>query len=146
MDDDSLISTGDAGRALRRARLLRGMKQSHLAELLDVAQTTVSRWEKGELRMSAAQAATADRALAIPSDDPQDAALRRLVESSDARVHLICDRTHRLIAASRARAAEWRVDPDRLLGRSLFAFASPRIRDAEESLESLGWREGRVSH
>ncbi|WP_342360306.1 helix-turn-helix transcriptional regulator [Terrarubrum flagellatum] len=122
------------------------MKQGHLAELIGVAQTTISRWEKGELRITDAQRDAIRRALALAPDEPQDAALKRLVESSESKVHLICDRTHRLIAASKARAAEWRIARETAIGRSLFAFASPRIRAAEQSLDVLGWREGRVSH
>ncbi|WP_422087597.1 helix-turn-helix domain-containing protein [Variovorax sp.] len=55
------------GTALRRMRLLRSIKQTHFAQLMGVNQATVSRWERGQLALSAAQ---------------QDAALKRLVEST----------------------------------------------------------------
>lgn len=35
------------GLALRQMRLLRGIKQAHFAQLMDVSQATVSRWERG---------------------------------------------------------------------------------------------------
>ena len=133
------------GRTLRRLRLLQRMKQSHLAEQLDVNQTTVSRWERGLLPMSWEQQAAAWRLLAVRPDPAQDAALKRLVESSVRKVHLICDRTHRLLAASFVRQAEWRTDPADLLGKSLIGYASPEILAAEATLDNLGWHDGRVS-
>jgi len=128
------------GPAMRRMRRLRGMKQAHLAELLGVAQTTVSRWERGLLPLPAATGAVLERLLAPASG--QDAALRRLVESSAAPVHLICDRTHRLLAASRPRQAEWRGGAGEFLGHSLLPYASAEILAAEAGLEDLGWHEG----
>src|SRR5580704_6089123 len=95
------------GRALRRWRRLRGVKQSHAAELFGVTQATLSRWERGHHRLPDAAARTLSRLLAAPLDSAADAGLRRLVESSALRVHLICDLSHRLLAASPTRFAEW---------------------------------------
>jgi transcriptional regulator with XRE-family HTH domain len=135
----------DPACALRRLRLLRGLKQSHMAELLGVTQATVSRWERGQLALSEAQRAAVQRLLVAPPDPGQDAALKRLVESSTRKVHLICDRTHRLLAASPERQREWRAEASAYLGRSLFVYASPEIRTAEATLEGCGWHEGRIS-
>jgi transcriptional regulator with XRE-family HTH domain len=152
------------GPALRRLRRLVGMKQSHLAELMGVSQGTVSRWERGLLALSAEQEAAARRRLSgiselrpqgvlansaefqsLAPDPAQDAALKRLVASSTGKVHLICDRTHRLLAASPSRQAEWRLDLAELLGRSLIFYASPEILAAESTLDERGWHEGRLA-
>ena len=131
--------------ALRRLRQLRGMKQSHLAELMRVNQATVSRWERGVLKPSPAQVAALQRLLVTVADPAQDAALKRLVESSTLKVHLICDRTHRLLAASLPRRAKWRLDLSDLLGRTLLVYATPEILSAEAALDDSGWHEGEVS-
>jgi transcriptional regulator with XRE-family HTH domain len=120
-------------------RALRRMKQSHVADLLGVSQTTVSRWEAGLTQPDRRQAVALRRLLAAPAAPGHDAALRRLVESSAEPVHLICDLTHRLLAASSPRTVEWRATPSDFLGRSLFRYASPEIRAAETRLEGLGW-------
>lgn len=127
------------GLALRQMRLLRGIKQTHFAQLMGVNQATVSRWERGQLALSAAQQAMAHRLLAAACDSTQDAALKRLVESSTRKVHLVCDRTHRLLAASPSRQAEWRADAAEFMGRSLIGYASREILEAEATLEGLGW-------
>jgi len=134
----------DLGRVLRRMRLLRSIKQSHLAELMGVNQATVSRWERGVLAMSEVQEATARRLLAACSYG-QDAALKRLVEFSTLKIHLVCDRTHQLLAVSPARRAEWQLEASELMGKPLLVYASPEILAAEARLKELGWYEGQVS-
>lgn len=142
--NEEFQASGDAAPALRRLRLLRGMKQSHLAELMGVDQATVSRWERGVLKLSPRQREMLRRVFAH-EEIAHDAALKRLVESSMQKVHLICDRTHRLLAASRARQAEWRADPSEFLGKPLLGYASAEILAAEATLAHRGWHEGRLS-
>jgi transcriptional regulator with XRE-family HTH domain len=127
------------GRALRRWRRLRGVKQSHAAELFGVTQATLSRWERGHHRLPDTAARKLSSLLAAPLESAADAGLRRLVESSALRVHLICDLSHRLLAASPARFAEWTADAAELRGVSLWAFATDEIRSAEGRLGELGW-------
>jgi transcriptional regulator with XRE-family HTH domain len=139
------MSKNGMGRLLRAVRLSHDVKQAHLAELLGVNQATISRWERGLLPVSDAQFDVVRSLLAKSPAPSLDSAIKRLVESSTLRVHLVCDQTHRLLAASRLRWAEWRVDPADLLGRSLLGFASPQIIEAEETLADRGWYEGRVA-
>ena len=127
---------------LRHLRRLAGMKQAHLAERMGVAQSTVSRWESGELPPTPEQTRALQAIFATPPDPAQDAALKRLIETSTSPVHLICDRTHRLLAASPVRAADWRVDLSDYLGRSLLIYASAEILAAEARLGDLGWHDG----
>lgn len=126
-------------------RLLRQVKQSHFAEMMGVDQATVSRWERGILDLSEQQWTEAWRLIAGPSNLSQDAALQRLVGSSTHKVHLVCDQTHRLLAASPARRAEWRADLSELLGKSLLGYASPEILMADAALDELGWHDGQIS-
>jgi len=130
---------------MRRMRLLRGMKQQHLAQLLGVDQATISRWERGTLEPSKKQGDAARRLLVDKPAPTQDAALRRLVESSTQKVHLICSRSHRLLAASPARTAAWQIDASTLLGTSMLGYASDDILQAEASLNELGWHEGEIT-
>jgi transcriptional regulator with XRE-family HTH domain len=127
------------GRALRRWRRLRGVKQSHAAELFGVTQATLSRWERGRHRVPEQVARKLARLLAARLDAASDAGLRRLVESSSLPVHLICDLSHRLLAASPVRFADWRIGPAELRGVSLWRFATAEIRSAEDRLGELGW-------
>ena len=127
------------GRAMRRWRRLRGVKQSHAAELFGVTQATLSRWERGHHRIPEAATRQLSRLLAAPLDSAGDAGLRRLVESSALPVHLICDLTHRLLAVSPPRLAAWKADEAQLHGTSLWCFASEEIRRAESQLGGIGW-------
>lgn len=129
------------GRALRRLRQLRGVKQEDLAARLGVNQTTVSRWERGLLSVTAQQAGAIRAVLGAP-DPALDRVLRGLVEGSFRKLHLICDRTHRLLAASPARQAEWRLSFRDLARRPMIGFASPEILAMEAMLANHGWGEG----
>ena len=122
------------------------MKQAHAAELLGVTQSTVSRIERGELKPAGA---LRNRLLDLVSariDPARDAALRRLIEGSATPVHLVCDLTHRLLAASRPREREWRRTATELRGQPLWRYASEAIRSAEARLPDLGWGERDGAH
>ena len=129
------------GRALRRFRRLSGMKQSHAAEVLNVSQGTVSRWESGAVSPDLKHRAQIEALIRANVSSDSDAALRRLVLTSSQQVHLVCDATHELLAASPARGASWRADPSSYLGKSLWRFASEEIVEAESGLDALGWFE-----
>ncbi len=117
------------------------VKQSAVAERLGVSQGCVSRWESGAHRPDAAQRDRIIRLICASAGNDQDSALKRLVEGSQRPVHLICDATHQLLAASRGRAASWRTDISELIGRSLWPFASAEIEAAEAGLCERGWFE-----
>ena len=133
------------GRALRRWRRLRGVKQSHAAELLGVTQATLSRWERGHHRLPEEAERKLSHLLRAPLDSAGDAGLRRLVEGSALPVHLICDLSHRLLAASAPRVISWTADLAELRGRSLWRFATDEIRAAESRLGELGWYDDGVA-
>jgi transcriptional regulator with XRE-family HTH domain len=127
-------------------RGLRGMKQAHAAELLGVTQSTVSRIERGELKPTGI---LRNRLLDLVSariHPARDAALRRLIEGSATPVHLVCDLTHRLLAASSPREREWRRGAAELRGQPLWRYASEAIRSAEAGLPELGWGERDGAH
>ena len=126
-------------RALRRWRRLRGVKQSHAAELFGVTQATFSRWERGHHRIPDSATRQLSQLLAAPLDSAGDAGLRRLVETSALSVHLICDLTHRLLADSQPRLTEWKADAAAFRGASLWGFATHEIRIAESRLAGIGW-------
>ncbi len=127
------------GPTLMQARRVRGMKQAHAAELLGVAQPTVSRIERGEIEPAGPLRERVLDLVCARLDLARDAALRRLVEGAALPVHLVCDLTHRLLAASRPRECEWGRPAAEVLGRSLWRHASEAIQAAEAELPALGW-------
>lgn len=129
------------GPALKTWRLLRRVKQSHAAELLNISQATISRWESGLQEPVGPQAGRLAALMAARLDGAADAALAELVRHSHDAVHLVCDATHKLLAASPARAAAWKVGMDELAGTSLWRFASPEIVAAEAGLAKTHWFE-----
>jgi len=136
------ISSGDEralGRSLRTWRALRRVKQLHAAQLLGVSQATVSRWENGQSPPSPDEAERLRTLMAARLDSDADRVLARLVRQSAAPVHLICDLTHRLLAASPAREAQFKVPTSQLMGTSLWRYASEDIVRAEGRLADHGW-------
>ncbi|AOH85985.1 hypothetical protein AWL63_20520 [Sphingomonas panacis] len=131
--------TARIGRGLHRFRRLQGIKQSHMAELLGVSQGSISRWESGTHAPDAPMRARIEALIAARVDTTGDAALKRLIETSSLRIHLICDATHRLLAVSPARAQSWRADAGSYIGTSLWRYASPEIIAAEDGLAERGW-------
>lgn len=134
------------GATLRHARRVRGMKQAHAAECLDVTQPIISRIERGEFEPSGRLRAKILDLVTARLDPARDTGLRRLVEHAQSPVHLICDITHRLLAASSAREREWQRSFSELRGCSLWPYASEAIQVAEARLSDLGWGEHDGSH
>lgn len=123
-----------------RLRLLRramGVKQFALADMLQVNQATVSRWEAGVQTPPPYLQRRALSALSQPR--VADSALRRLVENSGDCVHLVDEATHNCLAYSRRRANDWRRSQHELLGVSLWKFATEEIQRAERDLEHSDW-------
>lgn len=136
------IHSGDPrvlGRTLRTWRAIRRIKQLHAAELLRVSQATISRWENGQAAPDPDEAERLRRLMAARLDSDADRVLGRLVRQSSAPVHLVCDLTHRLLAASPAREAQFKVPASTLLGVSLWRCASEDIVRAEGQLAEIGW-------
>ncbi len=129
------------GRSLRTWRALRKVKQSHAAELLGVSQATISRWESGTLLPLAAQERRLRVLMSARTDAAADQELARLVTGAREPMHLVCDLTHRLLAASPGRVREWGTGLRQLMGVSLWRYATDEIREAERSLPGRGWYE-----
>ena len=138
---DSLIRALQLGPALRRWRVLHRVKQSHVAEMFGVTQSTVSRWETGMLELSPAERTRLEKMLHARLHSAADFALSRLVKESTRPVHLVCDLSHRLLACSPKRAAEFTLPVSMLLGKSLWPYATEEIVHKEAALDEYGWRD-----
>lgn len=142
--DEPLVGRADRylGECLRTWRVLNRVKQEHAAELLGISQPSVSRIEKGLLLPSKAERAAIVDLLAARLTSAADHELVRLVDSSTAPVHVVCDLTHRLLVASPARRREFHVPYAELLGRSLWRFATEELAALEHRMPELGWFDG----
>lgn len=127
------------GRTLRRFRRLNGIKQCHVAESLGVSQGNLSRWESGTHDPSPGQRDRIMSLIRAHVGESNDAALKRLIVTSTDPLHLICDATHTLLAASPMRLAEYHGRFINYVGLSLWRFASPEIEAAELNLAEAGW-------
>ncbi len=127
------------GPAFKRWRLLRGIKQSHAAQIIGVGQSTLSRWESDELVLDEKYDAAVMHVLGARLTSAQDAVLARLIKSSSKPMHLVCDVSHRLLAFSESRGVEFGPDAQALLGHSLWQDATEEIVEAEEQVRRQGW-------
>ncbi|WP_417816378.1 helix-turn-helix domain-containing protein [Thalassospira alkalitolerans] len=134
------------GRRLRQWRRESDIKQSHLADIVGVTQATVSRWEQGVQAPAPIQLGILCQMMTRNRNFRLDQAIRRLVIQSHQRVHLIEDRSHRLLCASAPREKEWQRNSSDLIGMSLWRFATPEIARAEKSLHDLGWHDDQADH
>ncbi|SDW35269.1 Helix-turn-helix domain-containing protein [Ruegeria halocynthiae] len=125
------------GKRLKRLRRSVGLKQSALADLLEVDQTTISRWENGTQIPSAHVQQAVFSALGPVR--VQDSGLKRLVVNSSECLHLVEEVTHTCLAYSASRARDWKTSQNALLGVSLWQFATDEIRQAEAELQQDGW-------
>jgi transcriptional regulator with XRE-family HTH domain len=127
------------GERLRRFRILHRIKQQTIAADLDATQSLVSRWEAGMHEPSAKARLRIEALLWSAMHKGSDAPLRRLVETAVCPMHLICDDTHVLLAASSSREGEWQARAATFRGSSLWRFATPQIVASETRLDDLGW-------
>ena len=127
------------GKLLRRWRHLNSVKQAALAADLGVTQATLSRWETGKRHPTGHVALRLRELLTARPTSAADRALLQLVCGAASPVHLICDSTHRLLAASPSRAARWQAGLRALMGQSLWPYASDAIVRAEHALANSGW-------
>jgi transcriptional regulator with XRE-family HTH domain len=129
------------GPSLRRWRVVNRVKQQALAAELEVSQSKISRWESGTSEPEGAELRRLLNLLEARPETAADRALQALVTQSSHPVHLVCDLTHRLLAASPERARFWHVPLSDLMDKPLWRFASDGIRSAEDTLGDNGWYE-----
>lgn len=141
MTEETAVLQSSLGPSLRRWRVLNRVKQEALAADLGVSQSRISRWESGALEPDEADRRKITRLLRARPETASDRALMELVSCASAPVHLVCDLTHRLLAASPTRTRLWHVPVAELMDKPLWRFASQSIREVEHELEDKGWFE-----
>ncbi|MFH1805000.1 MAG: helix-turn-helix domain-containing protein [Pseudomonadota bacterium] len=141
-----LDADAEFGRQLRQWRRASEIKQDRLADILGVTQATVSRWEQGRQSPAPLHHKLLQDMMTRNRNFRLDQAIKRLVCQSRQRVHLIEDRSHRLLCSSLPRQEEWQRPDNDLLGQSLWRFATPEIAAAEKSLHDMGWHDDQADH
>ncbi|WP_420336543.1 helix-turn-helix domain-containing protein [Roseibium sp.] len=141
MTNETAVLASSLGPSLRRWRVLNRVKQQSLARDLGVSQSRISRWESGQAEPDALDRQRITQLLRARPETASDRALLDLVTQAATPVHLVCDLTHRLLAASPARTRDWRVSVADLIDTPLWRFASEGIKVAENGLEDSGWFE-----
>jgi DNA-binding XRE family transcriptional regulator len=141
MNHALMPDTRQLGRSLRLWRSLRRLKQTAAAELMGVSQTTISRWESGQVAPSLEEQLGQRTLMAAKLDSAADFALGRLVRTAHTPMHLVCDFSHRLLALSRPRELHCRVPGSALMGSALWRYATPQIVEQEARLDDRGWYE-----
>lgn len=141
MPTETAVLETSLGPSLRRWRVLNRIKQETLARDLGVSQSRISRWESGDAQPNGADRLKITQLLRARPETAADRALLDLVTQAAMPVHLVCDLTHRLLAASPARTVNWRIPTSELLDRPLWRFASESIRSVEHQLPEHGWFE-----
>lgn len=141
MTAETAVLSSSLGPSLRRWRVLNRVKQQALAQDLGVSQSRISRWESGQAEPDGFERQQITRLLRARPETAADRALLDLVTQAATPVHLVCDLTHRLLAASPARTKDWRVSVSDLIDTPLWRFASEGIRVAEDNLADSGWFE-----
>ena len=141
MNHALMPETRQLGRSLRLWRSLRRLKQTAVADMMGVSQTTVSRWESGQVAPSLQEQQGLRSLMAAKLDSAADFTLGRLVRGAHTPMHLVCDFSHRLLALSRPRELHCRVPGSELMGSALWRYATPQIVAQEARLDDLGWYE-----
>lgn len=136
----TLATQRSIGSGLRRWRILHRVKQTHAAELFGVTQSTISRWEAGVIEPEPEQRSAILEKIQARLSAPADRVLARLVAENPRGVHLICDLSHRLLAASPERLKEF--SRDDLIGESLWPFATEEICAIENEIRDKGFTTG----
>lgn len=139
MPDPVTSPTQNLGSSLRRWRVINRVKQQALAAELGVSQSRISRWESGTSVPERLELRKVLKLLEARPETAADRAIQTLVTQSGVPVHLVCDLTHKLLAASPSRARHWHTPLSELMNQPLWRFASDGIRRAEDSLGEKGW-------
>ena len=122
-------------------RKRQNIKQGALANYLGVSQVMISYWERGHLIPSEEFHSRMIGFFQKEYSAPEDKLIKRLVENSERPTHIVCDFSHVLLAASRARQLEWKCYYIDLLGKVLFKDLPDDIVVAEDKYSWLDYEQ-----